>query len=281
MRAAGLVVGETLELLREAVAPGVTTAELDALAEEHIREPRGDVPSFLGYHGVPGDDLRLGQRRDRPRHPGRRVLARGRPVSIDCGAIVDGWHGDAAITVPVGEVARRGRPSCSRVDRGRAVARASRPPRVGGRLTDIGARGRGRRSRAAGRLRHRRGVRRARHRHRDAHGPARPQLRPPGPRPRAGRGHGARGRADGQPRAAGTPGCSTTAGPSSPQDGSRSAHFEHTFALTAGRPLGAHRARRRRRAAGRRSALERPRWLRGAAQRGPLTCAFPTGRCLP
>jgi methionyl aminopeptidase len=103
MRRAGVVVGETLELLREAVAPGVTTAELDALAEEHIRA-RGATPNFLDYHGYPAtictsvnDEVVHGI-------PGDRALTAGDLISIDCGAIVDGWHGDAAITVPVGPV---------------------------------------------------------------------------------------------------------------------------------------------------------------------------------
>jgi methionyl aminopeptidase len=104
MREAGLVVGRTLELLRAAVAPGVTTAELDAIAEEHIRDS-GAVPSFKGYHGTypatictsVDDEIVHGI-------PGPRVLREGDIISIDCGAIVDGWHGDAAITVPVGEV---------------------------------------------------------------------------------------------------------------------------------------------------------------------------------
>ena len=78
MRAAGLVVGQTLELLRAAVRAGVTTGELDAIAEDNIRSA-GATPSFLGYHGFPGLDLRLGQRRGRARHPGRPGAGRGRP----------------------------------------------------------------------------------------------------------------------------------------------------------------------------------------------------------
>jgi methionyl aminopeptidase len=105
MRRAGLLVGETLELLRDACRPGITTGELDRLAEDNIRAA-GGLPSFLGYgyppfpaticasvnaevvHGIPGD----------------RALAEGDVISIDCGAIVEGWHGDAAITVAIGEV---------------------------------------------------------------------------------------------------------------------------------------------------------------------------------
>ncbi|QNN51417.1 type I methionyl aminopeptidase [Nocardioides mesophilus] len=103
MREAGLVVGVTLELVRHAVKPGMTTADLDALAEDHIRS-RGAVPSFKGYHGFPG--TLCVSVNDQVVHgiPGDRVIEDGDVVSIDCGAIVQGWHGDAALTVAVGEV---------------------------------------------------------------------------------------------------------------------------------------------------------------------------------
>src|SRR5918994_6573341 len=103
MRAAGLVVGRTLELLRGEVRAGITTGELDAIAEDNIRSS-GATPSFKGYHGFPGSICTSVD--DEVVHgiPGERVLADGDVVSIDCGAIVDGWHGDAAITVPVGVV---------------------------------------------------------------------------------------------------------------------------------------------------------------------------------
>jgi methionyl aminopeptidase len=103
MRRAGLVVGETLELLRAAVRPGVTTGDLDRLAEEAIRTA-GATPSFLGYQGFPASIC--ASVNDEVVHgiPGDRELREGDLVSLDCGAIVDGWHGDAAITVPVGTV---------------------------------------------------------------------------------------------------------------------------------------------------------------------------------
>ncbi|MBA2558879.1 MAG: type I methionyl aminopeptidase [Propionibacteriales bacterium] len=103
MRRAGIVVAETLEMLRSAVAPGVTTLELDTIAEEHIRS-RGAVPNFLGYHGFPASICTSVN--DEVVHgiPGRRILQEGDLISLDCGAIVEGWHGDAAITVAVGEV---------------------------------------------------------------------------------------------------------------------------------------------------------------------------------
>jgi methionyl aminopeptidase len=105
MRVAGLLVGQTLELLRDACAPGVTTGELDALAEEHIRA-HGGVPSFLGYGVPPFPATICASVNEEVVHgiPGDRRLAEGDVISIDCGAIVEGWHGDAAITVAIGEV---------------------------------------------------------------------------------------------------------------------------------------------------------------------------------
>jgi methionyl aminopeptidase len=103
MRRAGVLVGETLELLREAVRPGVTTDELDALAEEHIRAGSG-VPSFLGYHGFPKTICASVNEEIVHGIPGPRALAAGDVISLDCGAVVEGYHGDAAITVAVGAV---------------------------------------------------------------------------------------------------------------------------------------------------------------------------------
>jgi len=105
MRRAGLLVGETLELLRDAAKAGVTTGELDALADENIRS-HGGVPSFLGYGHPPFPGTICASVNDEVVHgvPGSRVLVDGDILSIDCGAIVDGWHGDAAITVAIGEV---------------------------------------------------------------------------------------------------------------------------------------------------------------------------------
>jgi methionyl aminopeptidase len=105
MRAAGLVVADTLAALRAAVAPGITTRDLDALADREIRA-RGAVPSFLGYGVPPFPATICASVNDEVVHgiPGERVLRAGDVVSIDCGAILAGWHGDAAVTVPVGEV---------------------------------------------------------------------------------------------------------------------------------------------------------------------------------
>ena len=105
MRAAGLVVGQTLDLLRWSVRPGTTTLELDRIAEDSIRSS-GATPSFLGYGRPPFPATICVSVNDEVVHgvPGPRVIAEGDLVSIDCGAIVDGWHGDAALTVAVGEV---------------------------------------------------------------------------------------------------------------------------------------------------------------------------------
>jgi methionyl aminopeptidase len=136
MREAGLVVARTLELLRTSVAPGVSTRELDVIAEESIRS-QGAVPSFLGYHGFPGSICTSVN--DEVVHgiPGDRVLVEGDQISIDCGAILAGWHGDAALTVGVGTID----PAAVELSRvteealwaGLAIAT------VGNRVADIGA----------------------------------------------------------------------------------------------------------------------------------------------
>jgi methionyl aminopeptidase len=134
MRRAGLVVGRTLELLRGHVRAGVSTAELDGIAEDSIRS-LGATPSFLGYHGFPASIC--ASVNDEVVHgiPGDRVLADGDVVSIDCGAIVDGWHGDAAITVPVGEVTAE-LTELMRVTE-EAMWRGIAAAHLGGRVTDI------------------------------------------------------------------------------------------------------------------------------------------------
>jgi methionyl aminopeptidase len=104
MRAAGRVVAEMHATIREALRPGVTTAELDAIGRE-VLERRGATSNFLGYHGYPA--VICASPNDVIVHgiPGPRVLEDGDIISIDCGAVIDGWHGDAAFTAPVGDVA--------------------------------------------------------------------------------------------------------------------------------------------------------------------------------
>jgi methionyl aminopeptidase len=102
MAAAGAVVAAALKAVQEAAAPGVSTRDLDDVAESVIRHA-GATPSFLGYHGYPASIC--SSVNDRVVHgiPSTSdVLQSGDLVSIDCGAILDGWHGDAAITFGVG-----------------------------------------------------------------------------------------------------------------------------------------------------------------------------------
>ncbi|HEX4901544.1 MAG TPA: type I methionyl aminopeptidase [Acidimicrobiales bacterium] len=101
MRRAGRVVAEMHEVCRAAIRPGTTTGELDALARE-VLERRGATSNFLGYGGFPG--VLCASVNDEVVHgiPGDRRLEEGDLVSIDCGAVVDGWHGDAAFTASVG-----------------------------------------------------------------------------------------------------------------------------------------------------------------------------------
>jgi methionyl aminopeptidase len=137
MRDAGLVVARTLERLAAAVRPGVTTGELDALAESAIRS-QDAVPSFLGYHGFPGSICAsVGPEVVHGIPRADRVLADGELISIDCGAILGGWHGDAAVTVPVGDVAPE-LIALSQVTE-QAMWAGLAAAADGGRLSDIGA----------------------------------------------------------------------------------------------------------------------------------------------
>jgi methionyl aminopeptidase len=135
MRRAGRVVAEMHEAIRAAIRPGVTTARLDSIARE-VLDRRGARSNFLGYHGYPAvicaspnDMIVHGIPNDLP-------LDEGDIVSIDCGAIVDGWHGDAAFTAPVGQVA----PEAARLIE---VAEASLVAAIdqmvqGNRVSDVG-----------------------------------------------------------------------------------------------------------------------------------------------
>jgi methionyl aminopeptidase len=135
MAEAGRVVARALSAVAAAVAPGVSTAALDAIAAREIRTA-GAAPSFLGYHGFPAticacvnEEIVHGIPR-----PTRR-LRDGDVVSIDCGAIVDGWHADAALTVPVGSVRAELRPLIDGCER--ALWHGLAAVRPGARLGDI------------------------------------------------------------------------------------------------------------------------------------------------
>jgi methionyl aminopeptidase len=137
MREAGLIVAAALAATRAAVAPGVTTADLDAVAESTIRDA-GAIPSFKGYHGFPATLCTSINNEIVHGIPSRkRVLRAGDIVSIDCGAIVAGFHGDAAITVPVGEVAPELLQLMDVCEE--SLWRGLAAARLGGRVGDIGA----------------------------------------------------------------------------------------------------------------------------------------------
>jgi methionyl aminopeptidase len=105
MRKAGRLVGETLARLEEVIKPGITTAELDRIAEEFILKHNAR-PSFKGYHGFPGSICTSVNNEVVHGFPGKRVLQEGDIISIDCGAVLDGYQGDAARTVPVGKISK-------------------------------------------------------------------------------------------------------------------------------------------------------------------------------
>ncbi|MFC4604699.1 type I methionyl aminopeptidase [Rhodococcus kronopolitis] len=135
MAAAGAIVGATLVAVRAAAKPGVSTLDLDRIAEQTIRDA-GAVPSFLGYHGFTGSIC--SSVNDRVVHgipSAEDVLVEGDLISIDCGAILDGWHGDSAWTFAVGEylAADRDLSEATRLSMDAGIA-AMLP---GNRLTDV------------------------------------------------------------------------------------------------------------------------------------------------
>ena len=136
MREAGRLVGEVLTELAAKVAPGVSTAELDELAEKRI--PRaGATPAFKGYHGYPATICAsINEEVIHGIPSGRRVLQEGDIISIDVGASLDGYYGDSAITLPVGQVSEEAA-TLLRVTE-EALYKAIEQARPGGRVSDIG-----------------------------------------------------------------------------------------------------------------------------------------------
>src|SRR5947199_1567945 len=134
MRAAGALVARTLAEVTLLAKAGVSTAELDALAEQTIRDG-GAEPSFKGYHGYPASICASVNEEIVHGIPSARVLADGDLISVDCGAVLDGWHGDAAVTIPVGvvpEADRKLSAACEAALSAGIVAAVA-----GGRLSDI------------------------------------------------------------------------------------------------------------------------------------------------
>jgi len=136
MREAGRLVGEVLSELAAAVAPGVSTADLDELAEKRIRQA-GATPAFKGYHGYPATIC--ASINDEVIHgipSGRRVLNEGDIISIDVGASLDGYFGDSAVTLPVGPISESAA-SLLRVTE-EALYKAIEAAKPGKRVSDIG-----------------------------------------------------------------------------------------------------------------------------------------------
>jgi methionyl aminopeptidase len=104
MREAGRIVAEVLAEIKEAVSPGVTTADLEAIADRIIVGKYGAIPSFKGYRGFPGMVCTSVNEQIVHGIPGERVLNEGDIVSVDVGAIYKGYHGDSAVTVAVGTI---------------------------------------------------------------------------------------------------------------------------------------------------------------------------------
>ena len=134
MRNAGLVVGRALELMKAAIKPGVTPLELDAIAADYLKANNA-VPSFLNYHGYPNVICASVNHEVVHGIPNERPLVSGDIISVDFGAIVNGWHGDSAFSIGVGEIDPEDQKLMDTCEESmwRGIAAA----KVGGHLTDI------------------------------------------------------------------------------------------------------------------------------------------------
>jgi methionyl aminopeptidase len=136
MREAGRLVGEVLTELAALVAPGVTTADLDAAAEKRILAA-GAVPAFKGYHGYPATICAsLNEEVIHGIPSGRRALKAGDILSIDVGASLDGYFGDSAVTLPVGRVTEEAATLLRATEE--SLYKAIERVRPGARISDIG-----------------------------------------------------------------------------------------------------------------------------------------------
>jgi methionyl aminopeptidase len=136
MREAGRLVGEVLTELAAQVTPGVTTADLDDLAEKRIRRA-GAVPAFKGYHGYPATICASVNEEVIHGIPsGRRILNEGDVISIDVGASLDGYFGDSAVTLAVGQVSEEAAMLLRVTDE--SLYKAIEAVKPGGRISDIG-----------------------------------------------------------------------------------------------------------------------------------------------
>jgi len=136
MRAAGRLVGEVLTALTPRVAPGVTTAELDEIAEKMITDA-GAIPAFKGYHGYPATICAsINEEVIHGIPSGHRVLREGDILSIDVGASLEGYFGDSAITLPVGQVSEQAAQLLRVTEE--SLYKAIERVKVGARISDIG-----------------------------------------------------------------------------------------------------------------------------------------------
>jgi len=134
MERAGAIVAEALATMKDLVRPGLTTEELDAAAESVILR-RGGVPSFKGYHGFPATICASVDEEIVHGIPGGRVLNEGEIISVDVGVILEGYQGDAAITVAVGEISTEARRLMDATQA--CLTAAIQAARDGARLGDI------------------------------------------------------------------------------------------------------------------------------------------------
>ena len=136
MRAANQLVAQILEELAAMVAPGVTTAQLDAAAEAKVRAA-GAEPAFKGYRGYPATLCASVNEQVVHGIPSKRPLVAGDIVSIDMGAVLDGYYGDCAVTVPVGEISAQAQELLRVTEE--SLFRGIEAVRPGARVSDIGA----------------------------------------------------------------------------------------------------------------------------------------------
>ena len=134
MRIAGRIVAETLLLVEKKVKPGITTAELDRIAEEFITK-HGAIPSFKGLYGFPASLCISVNEQVVHGIPGGYVLKDGDIVSVDCGAYINGFHGDAARTFAVGNVSEEARKLIKVTEE--SFFKGLEVAKVGNKLTDI------------------------------------------------------------------------------------------------------------------------------------------------
>ena len=136
MRRAGKIVGDTINLLKAAVAPGMTTKDLDKIAYKEITR-LGAKPTFMGYHGFPASICKSVNEEIVHGIPSKRVLMDGDIVKVDVGATIEGFIGDAAVSMAVGEVTQEA--IVLMEDTRISLEEGIKAAQPGGRIGDIGA----------------------------------------------------------------------------------------------------------------------------------------------